>query len=92
MIKTIHAKRVNVHPASGMQRWKISKTDAPIILDWLNHDVSKIRKYRAHKDGGFGFSTGGGYAIFSADLLGGDGGGSEERRFEDETGYQVIAR
>lgn len=92
MNKTIHAKRVNVHPTSGMQRWKISKKDAPIILDWLDHDVSKIRKYRVHKDGGFGFSTGCGYAIFSADLLGGDGDGTAERRFEDETGYTISGK
>ena len=92
MIKTIHAKRTNVRPHSGLSRWKISKTDAPIILDWLNDDVSKIRSFRKHKDGGFGFSTGGGYAIFDSDLLGGNGDGTAESQFEDETGYQVIAR
>lgn len=92
MIKTIHAKRTNVRPHSGLCRWKISKTDAPIILDWLNDDVSKIRSFRKHKDGGFGFSTGGGYAIFDSDLLGGNGDGTAENQFEDETGYQVIAR
>lgn len=92
MIKTIHAKRTNFHPHSGLQRWKISKTDAPIILDWLNDDVSKIRSFRKHKDGGFGFSTGCGYAIFDSDLLSGNGDGEEARRFEDETGYQVVGR
>ena len=92
MIKTIHAKRTNVRPHSGLSRWKISKTDAPIILDWLGHDRSKIRSFRAHKDGGFGFSTGGGYAIFDSDLLGGNGDGTTENQFGQETGYQVIAR
>ena len=92
MRNTIHAKRTNVQPHSGLQRWKISKTDAPIILDWLGHDRSQIRSYRAHKDGGFGFSTGCGYAIFDSDLLGGNGDGTAERRFEQETGYQVVGR
>ena len=92
MIKTIHAKQVSENPMSGLRRYHISSEDALIILGWLGYDMSQIRSYRGHKSGGFGFSTGCGYAIFDADLLGGNGDGTAERRFEDETGYQVVGR
>lgn len=92
MIKTINVKQVTEHPLTGMRRYHVKPDDARIILDWLGHDRSQVRSYRAHKSGGFGFSTGCGYAIFDADLLGGNGDGTAERRFEQETGYQVVGR
>ena len=92
MIKTINVKEVSEDPTSGRIRWHVKREDARIILDWLDDDFSKIRAHRSHKSGGFGFSTGCGYAIFDADLLGGNGDGTTERRFEQETGYQVVGR
>lgn len=92
MIKTITVKEVSEDPTSGRIRWHVKREDVWTILSFLDHDTSKIRAFRRHKNGGFGFSTGGGYAIFDSDLLGGNGDGSAERRFENETGYQVIAR
>ena len=91
MLKTIRVKHVSTNPTSGYMRWHVKPEDAGIIIHWLQ-DVKKIRSFREHKNGGFGFGTGCGYAIFDADLLGGNGDGTTERRFEDETGYQVIGR
>lgn len=92
MNKAIRVKHVSTNTTSGYMRWHVSPEDAQIILDWLDNDTSQIRAYRGHKNGGFGFGTGCGYAIIDADLLGGNGDGTTERRFEDETGYQVIGR
>ena len=91
MAKVIIAKRTNVNPTSGLQRWKISPEDAGTIIHWLG-GTDQIRKFRQHKDGGFGFSTGCGYAIVDADLLGGTGDGKAERKFQDDTGFRVTTR
>lgn len=91
MAKVIIAKRTNVNPTSGLQRWKISPEDAGTIIHWLG-GTDQIRKFREHKDGGFGFSSGGGYAIVDADLLGGTGDGKAERKFQDDTGFRVTTR
>ena len=92
MIKTINIKAVSEDPTSGRIRWHVKREDAWTILSFLDHDTSKIRGYRRHKSGGFGFSTGCGYAIFDDDLLGGNGDGTAERRFEDETGYTISGK
>lgn len=88
-MNTVKIKLVNENPYTGLRRWKVSKHDAPVILDFLNGDTSKIRSYRSHKDGGFGFSSGVGYAIIDADLLGGTGSGEAENRFRD-AGLSVV--
>lgn len=92
MNKTITIKAVSEDPTSGRIRWHVKREDAWTILSFLDHDTSKIRGYRSHKSGGFGFSTGCGYAIFDDDLLGGNGDGTAERRFEDETGYTISGK
>lgn len=92
MNKTITIKAVSEDPTSGRIRWHVKREDAWTILSFLDHGTSKIRGYRSHKSGGFGFSTGCGYAIFDDDLLGGNGDGKAERRFEQETGYTISGK
>ena len=92
MLNRIEIKRVNIDKHSGRQRWHVKPEGAKIILDFHNGDTSKIRAYRAHKNGGFGFSTGCGYAILDADLLGGTGDGNAERRFSNETNHIIIGK
>lgn len=91
-MRTITIKHVSENPMTGAQRWKVSPEAAFTIMSWLDGDTSKIRSYRAHKDGGFGFTTGIGYAIFDDDLLGGNGDGRTEKRFHEEYGVYLITR
>lgn len=91
-MNTVHVKHLREDPNTGRSRWKVPAQYAGLFWDFLDGDYSKVRAFRAHKDGGFGFSTGCGYAIFDADLLGGNGDGKAERRFTEKTGYQVVGR
>lgn len=90
MNKVITATRTH----DGMhRRWRIAKKDVAKLLEWDGFDLSQVRGSRGiRKDGTLHFTTGGGYAIFDSDLLGGNGDGQAERRFENETGYTVRTR
>lgn len=83
-ITTITAKRMSTHPVTGLQRFKINAKDTAKLMEWDEFDPSQVRGSRGvRKDGTLHFTTGVGYAIFDADLLGGTGDGSAERRFRD---------
>ena len=93
MSNIIKAHRVSVDPSSGAMRWRIAKRDVPKLTAWAGFDLARVRGSRGiRKDGTLHFTTGGGYAIFDADLLGGNGDGTTERRFQDETGFIVQYR
>jgi hypothetical protein len=88
-------------PMSGARIWEIDPEGADIIFDWLRsqgHEPEDvIREYADEYSvmadvpaGHVQFVTGGGYAIFDADLLGGNGDGRAERKFEKETGHYLF--
>ena len=87
--KTIRPTRQSVDPMTGRQRWRLNRRDAATLLEYLEGDTSRIRGSRGvRKDGTIHFTTGCGYAIMDADLLGGNGDGRAERAFND-AGYSV---
>lgn len=58
-----------------------------MVESWLRDQgvdpADVVRKYRVNKRGNVTFKHGFGYAILDADLFGGDGDGTTERRFRD---------
>ena len=83
-MKTVRVIRESVNPMSGMTRWRIPARSVKTLMEWEGFDIARVRGCRGvRKDGTIHFTTGGGYAIFDADLLGGNGDGMAERRFND---------
>ena len=80
-IKNLSIFRLSENPYSGMRRWSIldmqyDRLNAVYEDLGLEELKTYMRNYR-HSDrkGTHNFSTGGGYSIFDADLLGGDASG-----------------
>lgn len=83
-IKAIRPTRQSVNKFTGAQRWRLNKGDTLTFLEYTNGDTSMVRGCKGvRKDGTIHFTTGVGYAIFDADLLGGNGDGAAERAFND---------
>ena len=84
MLREIRVNRVSVDPMSGAMRWRIPARSVKTLMEWEGFNIDHVRGCRGvRKDGTIHFTTGGGYAIFDADLLGGNGDGMAERRFND---------
>lgn len=84
MTTHITPQLVSENSFSGARRWKLNKRDAATLVAWEDFDITKVRgSHGVRKDGTIHFTTGGGYAIFDADLLGGTGDGAAERRAND---------
>lgn len=80
-IKNLSIFRLSENPYSGLRRWAIldmqyDRLNAVYEDLGLGELKEYMRNYR-HSDrkGTHNFSTGGGYSIFDADLLGGDADG-----------------
>ena len=83
-MKTVRVIRESVNPMSGAMRWRIPARSVKALMEWEGFNIDHVRGCRGvRKDGTIHFTTGGGYAIFDADLLGGNGDGMAERRFND---------
>ena len=75
---------VSENPFTGARRWKLNKQDVAELMAWELFDVTKVRGSRGvRKDGTIHFTTGLGYAVIDADLLGGNGDGKAERLAND---------
>ena len=75
-------------PQSGVTRWRISAKDTALLVAQEWFDVSRVRGSRGVRKGGtLHFTTGVGYAIIDADLLGGNGDGRAERAANDAGFY-----
>lgn len=75
---------VSENNLTGARRWKLNKRDTSELMSWELFDISQVRGSRGvRKDGTIHFTTGLGYAIIDADLLGGNGDGTAERRAND---------
>lgn len=84
MNKHISPKLISENKFTGARRWKLNRRDTATLMSLEGFDVTKVRGSRGvRKDGTIHFTTGVGYAIFDADLLGGNGDGSAERRAND---------
>ena len=84
----ITCKQQSVDPHSGVTRWRINAKDAALLVAQEWFDVSRVRGSRGvRKDGTLHFTTGVGYAIIDADLLGGSGDGRAERVANDAGFY-----
>lgn len=79
-------------PFSGIRRWRIAPKDVQVLLSWEGFDIDAVRGCQGVRaDGSLWFTTGVGYAVFDADLLGGDGSGRAEERFNRD-GFGIIVR
>ena len=84
----ITCRQQSVNPQSGVTRWRISAKDTALLVAQEWFDVSRVRGSRGvRKDGALHFTTGVGYAIVDADLLGGSGDGRAERVANDAGFY-----
>ena len=87
-IKRITCRQQSVDPRSGVTRWRINAKDTALLVAQEWFDVSRVRGSRGvRKDGTLHFTTGVGYAIIDADLLGGSGDGRAERAANDAGFY-----
>ena len=87
-VKRITCRRQSVNPQSGVTRWRINARDTALLVAQEWFDVSRVRGSRGvRKDGTLHFTTGVGYAIIDADLLGGSGDGRAERAANDAGFY-----
>ena len=81
-------KRISVNPTSGLTRWECSRDLTAAILAYHGDQwKEKVRSGRIVKSGRLRFSTGVGYDIISADLLGGEADGRAARRFYEDHDY-----
>ena len=84
----IACRQQSVNPQSGVTRWRINAKDTALLVSQEWFDVSRVRGSRGvRKDGTLRFTTGVGYAIIDADLLGGSGDGRAERVANDAGFY-----
>ena len=84
----ITCRQQSVDPQSGVTRWRINARDTALLVAQEWFDVSRVRGSRGvRKDGTLHFTTGLGYAIIDADLLGGSGDGRAERAANDAGFY-----
>lgn len=84
----ITCRQKSVDPHSGVTRWRINAKDTALLVAQEWFDVSSVRGSRGvRKDGTLHFTTGVGYAIIDADLLGGNGDGRAERAANDAGFY-----
>lgn len=84
----ITCRQKSVDPQSGVTRWRINAKDTALLVAQEWFDVSRVRGSRGvRKDGTLRFTTGLGYAIIDADLLGGNGDGRAERAANDAGFY-----
>ena len=88
-MQVVKVMRESVNPMSGAMRWRIPARSVKTLMEWEGFDIDRVRGCRGvRKDGTIHFTTGCGYAIFDADLLGGNGDGMAERRFND-AGFRI---
>src|SRR5699024_12760314 len=91
MFTKIEVKMVSQDRWTGKRRYRIAKRDVARLMSWDGFDITKVRGCRGvRKDGTIHFTTGCGYAVCDADLLGGNGDGTAERR-AGEAGLIVTA-
>ena len=91
MLTKIEVKMVSQDRWTGKRRYRIAKRDVAKLMSWDGFDITKVRGSRGvRKDGTIHFTTGVGYAVFDADLLGGNGDGTAERR-AGEAGFIFTA-
>ena len=84
----ITCRQQSADPQSGVTRWRINAKDTALLVAQEWFDVSGVRGSRGvRKDGTLHFTTGVGYAIIDADLLGGNGDGRAERAANDAGFY-----
>lgn len=81
-------------PDEGLATMRIPKDGWAIISQWLvdngKDPEETVRSFAMQPDGSVSFQCGGGYNVTDTDILGGDGTGRTERKFNDETGYFVT--
>lgn len=92
-----NARVIYVNPVTGLQTMQLSREATRAVAEWhASHgrDVLDIARRPGMRramprNGRLSFKCGGGYAIFDADLLGGNGDGSAERAFEEWSGFSL---
>lgn len=95
-MSTLHARVTYENPTSGLRTIELSREAEHAVRSWLDGrgvDLDDVaRRGRRNKRGRFTFACGVGYAVVDADLLGGNGDGTMERLFENETGNVIRVR
>src|SRR5699024_2640804 len=92
MFTKLEVKMVSQDRWAGKSRDRMAKRDVARLMSWDGFDIAKVRGGRGvRKYGTIHFTTGCGYAGFAADLLGGNGDGTAERR-AGEAGFIFTAK
>lgn len=92
-----NARVTYTNPVSGFRTIQLDREATRVVIEWhASHgrDVLDVARRPGMqrtlpRDGRLTFKCGGGYNTIDADLLGGNGDGSAERQFQDETGYSI---
>ena len=91
--KRLYFRHISENPTSGAQRWEMSKDMELEVAAWLaaqNKTIEEtVRGYR-ETQGRVRFTTGIGYSILDADVLGGDGSGKAERQFQEDRNAYLV--
>lgn len=90
---TFKLRETYVNQMTALRTLELPADGEDAVRRWLNGqglDLDDVaRRPRRNSRGLFTFAAGVGYAIVSADLLGGSADGEAERRFEEETGHRI---
>lgn len=88
-MRKLYGRVTYENPYTAMRTIELYPEAWEVVRDWLIHrglepkDV--VRGYRVNVGGLVTFKCGVGYAVIDEDLLGGDGSGKHERKFQDDT-------
>lgn len=88
----LYFRHIAENKYTGAQRWELSQDAARVVFDWIRQqgqDPADVVRGMRWTQGRVRFTTGVGYSILDADLLGGDGSGQTLRRFTEDTGAHL---
>lgn len=90
MREKLKVRQTYVNNMSGLRTLELSDRAWKVVRGWyesqgIEPSGETIRGFRVNAKGRVTFKAGVGYAVFDSDLLGGDGSGDAQNRFEDDT-------
>ena len=92
--KRLYFRHISENPTSGAQRWEMSKDMEQEVEAWLEEEygqtIEETVRYYRRTQGRVRFTTVIGYAILDADVLGGDGSGKAERKFQEDRNAVLV--
>lgn len=96
MSTRLDARVIYENPMTALRTVELSYAAEIAVTAWLESQGRDIwqtaRSIRRNKKGRVTFKCGVGYAVVDNDLLGGNGDGRTERRFNDDSDSYIYAR